>query len=119
MEQIVFGGDLNGALSVALENRRDVAAMLASQPLSALIDDIKEALKTAASAADDDMVIVDSPGGCWWRSPPPLAPGRAGVDGGRAPWRPAAAGASQAESILGLVAEPHPFHGRCPAISIS
>ena len=67
VEQIVFGGDLDGALRAALKNRRDVAAMFVSQPLSALIDDIEEALKTAASAADDDMIIVDK--WRWWRSP--------------------------------------------------
>ena len=67
MEQVVFGGDLDGAVKAALKNRRDVAAMFASQPLSALIDDIEEALKTAAAAAaaaaDAAMVDVVVDGG--------------------------------------------------------
>ena len=60
VEQIVFGGDLDGALKTALKNRRDVAAMFASQPLATLIDDIEEALKTAASVADDGLNILDN-----------------------------------------------------------
>ena len=68
VEQVVFGVDLDGALKAALKNRRDVAAMFASQPLSALIDDIEEALKAAAAAAvaaaDDAMtMVVDVDGG--------------------------------------------------------
>ena len=49
VENVVFGVDLDGALKAALKNRRNVAAMFASQPL---IDDVEEALEALQNYMD-------------------------------------------------------------------
>ena len=55
IENVVFSTEVDSALRTALRNRKDVASMLSTQPLSGLIEDITDSLKSANKS--DEFVI--------------------------------------------------------------
>ena len=86
VESTVFGCEMDNALRMALRSRRDPATLLATQPLSALVQDIEAALEdektqtppwwlspwrlTTGTALVAEPPPMSSHGACRWSSPP-------------------------------------------------